>query len=437
MINLKKKDPVADAVKSILQIEEGSTEFAAAKGPKHTDALTDKLINKVEGDTPEETSARKSVKASGGHVEQPKVGVVRKESVSLKGFKARYEEHSIFEQMVNEVLSKDADAGAWIHDFVHSDNPKFEGKSKAERKKMALAAYYAKQRNEEVEQVEEAMGEKAAGDLDFISKVKGVAKKVGRALGGPDDEGHKKDLQRKMGIPQTGKPSMAKQNEEVESLDEGKMDKMSLSHLWHTHAKHTYWADQGYGAGSDNPKHAHHAATAIENHVRKHHGNKVADDMVSHSENHVAHAEYVGGKEAKKVEDDAAKLRAKHGIKGNLYGMHNESVNEGWDDMVKAAKDSVKSGPKPSGGSGVKQGTRYGGGKQTSKPEQDEDDKKKVNEAKRPEDDSVPFAPPFSSVPAEVTDKSGAKHTPMSRAHHLARLAMGRVKKDLGAKKAK
>jgi hypothetical protein len=28
--------------------------------------------------------------------------------------------------------------GDWIHDFVHSDNPKLPGKSKAERKKMAL-----------------------------------------------------------------------------------------------------------------------------------------------------------------------------------------------------------------------------------------------------------------------------------------------------------
>jgi hypothetical protein len=47
--------------------------------------------------------------------------------------------------MINEVLGKDASAGDWIHDFVHSDNPKFAGKSKAERKKMALGAYYGKQ----------------------------------------------------------------------------------------------------------------------------------------------------------------------------------------------------------------------------------------------------------------------------------------------------
>jgi len=50
------------------------------------------------------------------------------------------------DEMINEVLSKDASAGDWIHDFVHSDNPKFAGKSTAERKKMALGAYYGAQK---------------------------------------------------------------------------------------------------------------------------------------------------------------------------------------------------------------------------------------------------------------------------------------------------
>jgi hypothetical protein len=50
---------------------------------------------------------------------------------------------------ISETLDKSATAGDWIHDFVHSKNPRFSGKSAAERKKQALAAYYAKQRNEE------------------------------------------------------------------------------------------------------------------------------------------------------------------------------------------------------------------------------------------------------------------------------------------------
>jgi hypothetical protein len=71
-------------------------------------------------DTPEKTSARASIHA----------------------------EETELDEMINEVLSKDATAGDWIHDFVHSDNPKFAGKSKAERKKMALGAYYGKQNEE-------------------------------------------------------------------------------------------------------------------------------------------------------------------------------------------------------------------------------------------------------------------------------------------------
>ena len=61
--------------------------------------------------------------------------------------KARNEEVEL-NQEINEVLSKDASAGDWIHDFVHSDNPKFAGKSTAERKKMALGAYYDTQKEE-------------------------------------------------------------------------------------------------------------------------------------------------------------------------------------------------------------------------------------------------------------------------------------------------
>lgn len=46
-------------------------------------------------------------------------------------------------QDLSEVLDKSAPIKDWVHDFVHSDNPKFKGKTKEERRKMALAAYYA------------------------------------------------------------------------------------------------------------------------------------------------------------------------------------------------------------------------------------------------------------------------------------------------------
>jgi len=40
------------------------------------------------------------------------------------------------------------------------------------------------------------------------------------------------------------------------------------------------------------------------------------------------------------------------------------------------------------------------------------------------EGSNIPFEGPYSSTQKTVTDKSGAKHTPMSRARHLARMAM-------------
>ena len=57
-------------------------------------------------------------------------------------------------QYIEEKLSVSDGVDKWIHDFVHSDNPKFEGKSKKDRIQQALGAYYAAKRsgpaNEEV-----------------------------------------------------------------------------------------------------------------------------------------------------------------------------------------------------------------------------------------------------------------------------------------------
>lgn len=54
-------------------------------------------------------------------------------------------------EQVDEVLTKKTSMGDTIADFVHSKNPKFAGKSKKERMKQAMAAYYSKQRNEAYE----------------------------------------------------------------------------------------------------------------------------------------------------------------------------------------------------------------------------------------------------------------------------------------------
>ena len=52
------------------------------------------------------------------------------------------------ETELDEVLKPSMGAAAYIHDFVHSKDPKFAGKSKSQRMKQALAAYYAAKRGE-------------------------------------------------------------------------------------------------------------------------------------------------------------------------------------------------------------------------------------------------------------------------------------------------
>ena len=56
-----------------------------------------------------------------------------------------------------------------------------------------------------------------------------------------------------------------------------------------------------------------------------------------------------------------------------------------------------------------------------------------VNEAKTlsPGQDDAPFDKPYTTIPKDVKDKSGAIHTPMSRAKDLAHSAMKRVKTEM------
>ena len=65
----------------------------------------------------------------------------------------------LYKNLVKEVLDPEDDASVWIDDFVNSDDPRFEGKSKEERIKMALGAWYAAQKKESVEQSTESLEE--------------------------------------------------------------------------------------------------------------------------------------------------------------------------------------------------------------------------------------------------------------------------------------
>jgi len=145
------------------------------------------------------------------------------------------------ESYLEEKLKASDPAGTYIHDFVHSDNPKFAGKSKVKRIQMALAASYAakgKSRNEEVDEAANAAQQaaiaiamKKAGkkpkneevenvEEGMMATAKKVVKTVGKALTGGSDTDQLKNLQKKMGMPQTGKKPQMK--EDLEILDEEK-----------------------------------------------------------------------------------------------------------------------------------------------------------------------------------------------------------------------
>ena len=86
------------------------------------------------------------------------------------------------QKAINEVMKKDATAADWINDFLHTDNPKFDGKSKAERKNMALAAYYSmkkrsRNRNESIEV--ELDEKKETGSSDPLANRQDYAKRHG------------------------------------------------------------------------------------------------------------------------------------------------------------------------------------------------------------------------------------------------------------------
>jgi hypothetical protein len=349
----------------------------------------------------------------------PEAGVIKTRGpVSLKALKAKLEENSIYDELINEVLSKDADAGTWIKDFINSDDPKFAGKSKEQRKKQALAAYYAKQRNEEVEQIDELSkdtlksyakkaGAEATGvkgkhlspeksnmrfaghkkaverlakeevesieEAGIVDTIKKGVKAVGKALSHGSDEDMRKDLQKKMGAAphqQNGKKSMAKYNEEAEQIDE-----ISNAVLDPYKEKAAAAASTAHQAG-DHAKGLKRTIGAM----------------------------------------TAVRKSAVNTMKSN-WAKRDATVKEGWDDMIKDVKS--KNEPKPQGGSGVKKGSRYGGSKQAEKPEHDE---KKVNEGKDPNMDAG-----VGSQPDFATNDS----KPMKVAKTLAKKTMIRMKSEM------
>jgi hypothetical protein len=283
------------------------------------------------------------------------------DKMTLKKMKESFEE-PVLDELINEVLSKDASAYDYIHDFVHSDNPKFAGKSKAKRKEMALAAYYSKKN-------EEAVNE----------GLKDLAKKSFKALTGGSDKDHLDRLKKDMyggsevkyaakTLVKHAKDPLGLKKEEVEQIDEKNVPTSPEK-----------WAKAKSAAKS-----------------------KFA----------VYPSAYANGWASKKYKS----------MGGGWKAEEVEHVEEGWDDMVKSAQEKVKSGPKPNGGSGKKEGSAYGGSKQKEKPEQE------MKEGKNPMMDAG-----VGAEPNFVTDSA----KPMQHAQSLAKKSLAKMRSDMMGKSGK
>jgi hypothetical protein len=146
------------------EIEEAIKPYVSYSGPRPGKSPSATVM--AAGEKPHKTFSKDE---HGADYKQKAMDYFKKNMKKLHSEEVESDVDSLTEEQLEEILKKSDPAGKWVSDFVHSKNPKFEGKSKKERMKQALGAYYAKQRNEEVE-IEEGDQFATKRRLDLIAK---------------------------------------------------------------------------------------------------------------------------------------------------------------------------------------------------------------------------------------------------------------------------
>jgi hypothetical protein len=287
---------------------------------------------------------------------------------------------------INEVMKRDDSAGDWISDFLRSDNPKFDGKSKAERKKMALAAYYSMKKRSRNESVEDLEMTKVSDEAEDTAARKSIKAK--------DTEKSQKinNLDVKYGTPNAF-------DEEVE-IDEAapkKMDDVAKQNL--TPAKKgvvgTVKSDfknfKNFLAGKPETNEAVETIDTLAGRSKK--VPKEAKIDNAHSSAKVA----LKAEEVESLDEDnyLNKFLSSRGINPKFVSRNTK--------VAHAKSNEYKSWLK---------------------------NHRDIDGYKMSEASEVPFDGPYTKTKKDVKDKSGAVHTPMSRAKDLAQQAMKRVKNE-------
>jgi hypothetical protein len=184
----------------------------------HMDYYEPKTGDKVHGKVMHKSATEVHMKQSHDSYNPKKVGSVHK-------FKIGTTLPEEVEQ-VQEVLTVASGVSKWIHDFVHSTNPKFKGKSVKQRQQMALGAFYAAKKGvkEGVELVYEL---KKATLASYVKKAgHSIEQHAGdqreAEMADWDDDSERKQAQRNVENRHKGIKNAVKKlaKEEVESIDE-------------------------------------------------------------------------------------------------------------------------------------------------------------------------------------------------------------------------
>ena len=413
---------------------------------------TKKEIDKLKGPTEknihhkDDVIYHHAVKEEGDCVTEPEAKNIAKKEV--KGhekkmhhkegydFASRLIDHAKFaeevEEELNEVLSKDASAGDWIHDFVHSDNPKFKGKSKAERKKMALGAYYAKQ-NESFDD-EHGTGEKHNDEKEDKALVKKMVKKS--ALRNEEIELDEAKETAADADANRVTTDMLRGREEGGKSNSFKSFKLKLKSDGEMKAPAMKQPEETTARKSVKPGDAHYEVKPQTIHAK---------EEVELDEDTPKKGQDVSDKSwLKDAGKKPSKLRTAKSDLKNLgrFLTGKKETNEEVDleeavsrkdfqmvaDLIKTHDDHGKRKELAQHHAEIfhRQNPRFDRSKFMKAAN--------VNEAKTlsPGQDDAPFDPPYTTnEPKNVKDKSGAIHTPMSRAKDLARKAMKRVKTEM------
>jgi hypothetical protein len=359
------------------------------------------------------------------------------------------------QKAINEVMKKDATAGDWIHDFVHSKNPKFDGKSTKERQKMALGAYYAKQ-NESVEDLEINKPPSEAKDTAARKSIKAKDTEKVQKIDNLDVKyGTPNEFSEEVELNEVSKSEVDHHYDKWTSSsdapnhhdagDDPKIHKSALKYLRSTdvpkenHEKLAmHIANKFHGSGIDEaaPKKMDDVAKQNLTPAKK----GVVDTVKSDFKNFKS---FLAGKpetnEAVETIDTLAGRSKKVPKEAKIDNAHSSAKVELKSEEVESLEEDrwlmkylLSKGVNPKF---INRNQKVAHAKSDNFKKWKRDHQSFVptqfnREEVNMEAAEVPFAGPYTKTKKDVKDKSGAIHTPMSRAKDLAQQAMKRVKSE-------